>query len=157
MEDEHCHVATTTAPAMTFAQLMELTRETATIIALIKATIRSLKEATTANVTSIANLKAATTANVTSFASLMMVNATFIASLTDRTAVVEAQSCHITIVVRVNDKFIVTPAALPNHMEAAIRQVQAMPDLLAAPLNALLCQYQAQGHQRGDLDNTSCR
>ena len=153
MEDEHCHVATTMVPAMTFAQHMELNMATSTTIALITATMGSMKEATTANATSIAHLvtemKEVTMANAMSIARLVTESATFITSLADRTAVVEARSCHDTIVVRANDEFFVTPAASPNHVETAIRRVQAMHDLLAAPLDVLLANIERKDIEEG--------
>jgi hypothetical protein len=148
MEDERHHVATTTAPAMTFAQLMELNMATATTIASITATMGSMKEATTANSMSIDHIvmkmKKATMANATSIARLVTESATFITSLADQTAAVEAQSFRDTIVVRANNEFVVRPAALPNHIEAAIWQVQATRDLLSAPLDALLANIERE-------------
>jgi len=73
MEDEHHHVATTTVPAMTFAQLMELAMmtaktamTTAKTVASISATVGRLKEATTKNVTSIDSLVELTEENAAS-------------------------------------------------------------------------------------------
>ena len=63
VEREH-HIATTMEPAMIFAQLMELATTTAMTVALISASMGSLKDAT-------ANLQAATTENMTSIASLV--------------------------------------------------------------------------------------
>jgi hypothetical protein len=152
-EDEHRHVATTMVPAMTFAQHMELNMATSATVALITTTMGSMKEATTANVMSIAHLvtemKEATTTNAMSIARLVTESAMFITSLADRTAVVEARSCCNTIVVRANDKFVVTPAASPNHVETAIRRVQAMHDLLAAPLDVLLANIERKDIEEG--------
>ena len=121
------HVATTTAPAMTFAPLVELNKATmtsiaatATTITSITATMGSLKEATTANATSIAHLvkemKEAKTASRLVTKSVM-----FKASLANQPAAVEARSYRDMIVVQANEVFVVTPAVPPNHIEATIR------------------------------------
>jgi hypothetical protein len=92
---------------MTFAQLMELATATMSTAALIK-------EAMTATTMSISRLVSEMN-EATTAAHLVMERASFNARLANRTAAVEARSCRDTIVVRTNNKFVVTLAALPNH------------------------------------------
>ena len=67
----------------------------------------------------------------------------------DCTVAAEVRSCSNTIVAQANSHFDVMLAALPNHINTAIRQVQAMRDVLAAPLDAILAKIEREDIKEG--------